>query len=114
MQKQDYFFKFRTADSNEYAGSCEKRSNRSRELSEEMFEMVESAFEAVGNGSLKEEDYYFELTTPYFQYESGCYPQQQNDETTYLENPQGPESFRIWVRVCFYWQNTNNRINSEQ
>ncbi|XP_041461501.1 uncharacterized protein LOC121412807 [Lytechinus variegatus] len=79
MQKQDYYFKFCTADSNEY-----------------MFEIVESAFEAVGNGSLKEEDYYFELTTPYFQYESGCYPQQQYDEITYSEDPRGPESFRIW------------------
>ncbi|XP_063954180.1 uncharacterized protein LOC129259683 [Lytechinus pictus] len=98
MQKHDYYFKFCTADSNEYAGNCERRSNRSRELSKEMFEMVESAFEAVGNGSLKEEDYYFELTTPYCQYESGCYP--HYDKTTYLEDPQGPESFRIWDYIC--------------
>nr|XP_054753922.1 uncharacterized protein LOC129259683 [Lytechinus pictus] len=95
MQKHDYYFKFCTADSNKYAGSCERRSNRSRELCKEMFEMVKLAFEAVGNGSLKEGDYYFELATPYFQYESGCYPQQQNDESACLEDFLEPGSCRI-------------------
>ncbi|XP_041461257.1 uncharacterized protein LOC121412531 [Lytechinus variegatus] len=95
MQKQDYYFKFCTADSNEYAGSCERRSSRSRKLSKEMLEMVKLAFEAVGSGSLKEEGYYFELTTPYFQYKSGCYPPHQNDQTTCFKDPLGPESCRI-------------------
>ncbi|XP_011677379.1 uncharacterized protein LOC100889022 [Strongylocentrotus purpuratus] len=38
---------------------------------------VKTAFEDVENGSLKEGGYYFELTTPYSRYTSGCYPEQE-------------------------------------
>ncbi|XP_030851403.1 uncharacterized protein LOC105444605 [Strongylocentrotus purpuratus] len=90
----DYQFKFTTAKYNKQAGSCNRRARRSSsyepEFSVEMLVAVKKAFEDIENGSLKEGGYYFELSTPHFQFTSGCYPRQEKEGGTYVDDKQEP------------------------